>query len=214
MSFPIRNPRDLLAKAKREIDRLEEEADAVNGEPNPIVVADLTINAAWTLWHTTDWIAFRVLDAVREIVPQHMHKPARKRTERFQIRLRNRSRDLRICWGLALRYKHLELETEDARTMFDGGAALSAPSSHREYGPEMSSGPTPVFIPLFSSEPESVQVDEVAFSIQGFVNPVAGALHSTTLHPKVTYRKRRLRLVDVYRDAYDFLDQLLKKHRA
>src|ERR1051325_8300186 len=54
--FPIRTPRDLLNKAKREIDELEQRAEGFRGEPGPIAIGHLTWNAACSLWRVTDWI--------------------------------------------------------------------------------------------------------------------------------------------------------------
>src|SRR5688572_14710180 len=124
MAFPIADARGLLSKAKREIDRLDEQADGAWGEPDPIAIADLTYNAACTLWHVTDWIGYGALEVVRGVVPHQMKRPARVRTDRFQRRLRALSQDLRICWGLALRFKHLELETREAREMFEEEATI------------------------------------------------------------------------------------------
>jgi hypothetical protein len=125
--FPIATPRHLLKKAKREIERLKSEANGDYSDPSPTVVADLTINAAWTLWHVTDWIGRGALQVVADVVPRQMKKPAKKRTDAFQRRLRARSQDLRICWGLALRFKHFELEADShASGMFDDEAVVTS----------------------------------------------------------------------------------------
>jgi hypothetical protein len=202
VQFPISTPRELLEKGRRELERLETAAEGTWGEPDETQIADLTINVAWSLWHVTDWIAHASPEVVRTVMPRQMNKAPRDRAQRFQQRLRALSHDLRLCWGLALRFKHFEIETEEARDMFEDerlsiGSALK-PVVITALGLSGSS------IPIFSSTPAPLH-----FSARP-AGSIAGP-SSYTLHPKVTYRKQRMRLTEVYRRAYGFLDQLLKK---
>ncbi|HYN27397.1 MAG TPA: hypothetical protein VES94_03785, partial [Burkholderiales bacterium] len=100
----------MLSKAKRELDKLEAEAKGQHGEPDPNAIADLTINAAWSLWHVTDWIGNSNDPAVSHVVPAEIRKVDRERTDAFQKQLRSESKDLMICWALAVHFKHFEFE--------------------------------------------------------------------------------------------------------
>src|SRR5512135_1580221 len=125
--FPLRSPRDLLDKAKREFELLEACAEGHYGDPNETAIADLTINTAWSLWHVTDWIGNNDDSAVMRVVPDRIKKAGRERTEAFQAQLRSESPDLRICWALALRFKHFELWPESgARNVLADSAAHNA----------------------------------------------------------------------------------------
>jgi hypothetical protein len=96
LPFPITTPRDLLSKAKRELDSLNDEAEGLYHEPNEVALADLTINAAWSLWHVTDWIAGH-RDARAEAIVAGNQGPGPTRAQRFQRHLRRRSTALRLC---------------------------------------------------------------------------------------------------------------------
>lgn len=97
---------------------------------------------------------------------------------------------MEICWNLALRFKHFELERESkARGVLDTDQVyVSASSAH-------------------ISDPPDEPVD---YSVGG--SATISGLSLWTLHPKVTHDGERKRLVDVYGRAYQFLDRLLKKH--
>lgn len=81
--FPIASPRDLLSKARRELDRLTDSVEGAWAESNPIVIADQTINAAWSLCHVTDWIGNNDDPAVARVVPERIKFTERERTEAF-----------------------------------------------------------------------------------------------------------------------------------
>lgn len=188
--FPISRPRDLLDKAKRELDLLEGAASGFFGRPDATLIADLTINTAWSLWHVTDWIGHGAPEVVKDVVPRQMKKPARKRTDAFQKRVRALSPDLRICWAFSLHFKHFELEQNSpAKSVFKSAHVSSSVVGFTETAPTMSDVPANFSLGAMSS------------AVGDFVG---------TLHPKVSYRGQRLRLTDVYRHAHDYLDQLLK----
>jgi hypothetical protein len=198
MPFPIRNPRDLLTKAEREIDRLAAESNGDFGEPHPIAVADLAYNVACTLWHVTDWIGNSRDPAVAKVVPDRIKKTGRERTDSFQQQLRSESDELEICWALALHFKHFELEEDSkARGIIENDVAYtSAPTLWGDFpegAPTMSNAAPPVDMSTMGT----VSVAEPGKS---------------TLHAKVTSDGKRLRLTDVYATAYKYLDRLLNKH--
>ena len=203
ISFPIATPRELLNKASRELEQLKAHANGFHGEPDPIAVADLTINVAWSLWHVTDWIGSSKEADVLQIVPECISRVGRERTAAFQNQLRSESRELEICWALSLRFKHFELEASShANSILDTDEYLSASSSFEVS--ERSKQAEPVA--ALSASQFRVNVS------QGGMVTAITELPSTTLHPKVTSEGERLRLVDVYGKAYRFLDELLKKH--
>jgi hypothetical protein len=181
--FPIASPRDLLSKAKREIDALDTEIHGL--EPDHIAIADLTINAGWSLWHVTDWIGNNTDPAVSRVVPDFIKKTGEERTYAFQKQLRSESDELEICWAVSLRFKHLVLE-RDSRA----NDVLDAP----EY---LSAAVAPPMPADFSAEAQT---------------SVARGFPSSALHPKVNAGGERRRLLEVYRKAYEYLDGRLKKH--
>lgn len=202
LPFPITTPRQLLEKAKREIDALASEANGEWGEPDGERVADLTINAAWSLWHVTDWIGNNE-EVARVVLPaKGIKATVGDGTQAFQNQVRCESSALEICWLIALRFKHFELDEESkARRTFQ--KVFGQPS--RPAAPSLSATDT---IPEFSRVPEPV--DYSAGGSHGGIATIAPS--DSTLHPKVTFREQRLRLTDVYGNAYTYLDALLKKH--
>lgn len=66
--FPFQGPRDLLSKARRELDQLLKAVEPEEGDPDASKIADLTMNVAWALWHVTDWIANNDAPAIERIV--------------------------------------------------------------------------------------------------------------------------------------------------
>jgi hypothetical protein len=110
-SFPISTARDLLKKARREIDLLDELANGRAGTPRPIAVAELTMNAAWSLWHTTEWIgnssdpkSTTLVMSKGRTTPNH-----EKRTKAFLDQICDECEDLAICRALAQRFTQFEL---------------------------------------------------------------------------------------------------------
>lgn len=196
-AFPIAAPRDLLGKARRELDHLEAAANGSLGDPDALLVADLTINTAWSLWHTTDWIGHGAPDVVRQFVTARQMKLApRKRVEAFQVRLRRRCGELNICWALSLHWKHLELETKEARKILEEAPIVSTPA---------------VFsldtVDLIARPPSGVD-----YSMGPLGDTAADYVHGFTMHPKFNYRGKRLRLVNVFDRAHDYLDGLLQEN--
>jgi hypothetical protein len=206
--FPISTPRQLLAKSKREIERLERETSGMRGAADYTAIADLTLDAACTLWHVTDWIAnSRDPKLLAIVASKGCTTPERaERVQAFQRQLRTESHDLRICWALALRFKHFELEDDSkAREVFDDqDVTVSGLPGYGHVDVSLRQVET-IKMPVFSGV-----TAPVSMSVVGQVS--VSNLTTSTVHPKVTYRKQRLRLVDVYRRSYAFLDALLKKH--
>jgi len=201
--FPISSPRDLLAKAGRELQSLEAETGGFWGDPRPVPVADLTINTAWSLWHVTDWIGHGADDVVRSVVTAgQMRLPARKRVDAFQRRLRARCPELRITWALALRWKHFDLETAEALSVLEDAPIISSPPA---FGFVAVASPEEVV--TISLKPSR----EVNYSLGPMASPSSPG--SFSMHPKVTYRKQRLRVVDVFKKTHEYLEQLLQEHR-
>lgn len=194
----------MLDKAKREIDGLADSVSPIWAEPNPVVVADLTYNAACTLWHVTDWVANASDPKLLQIVAwKGCTTPNREeRAQAFQRQLRSESHELRICWALALRFKHFELEERSsARGVLEEDLNVTR---KRFYGAGTAGDGERSSIPIYSRVPPPTSFSAMPqASVAGF--------STSTLHPKVTYRKQRLRLLDVYQRAYSYLDRLLKR---
>jgi hypothetical protein len=132
------------------------------------------------------------------MLPERIKSTGRERTQAFQRQLCSESADLEICWNLALRFKHFELEPDSkARGVLDTDdlyvSRSAAPFRARVIGIVDAPADAPV-----------------GYSI-GAVTRIAGP-SSRTLHPKVTQDGDGLRLVEVYGRAYNFLDRLLGKH--
>lgn len=206
MKFPIDNPRALLDKSKRELDRLVSEANGIYGEPDETSIADLTINVAWSLWHVTDWIGSNRDPKVAAVVPDAFKQVAgRRRLQKFQKQLRRESKDLKICWALALHFKHFELDPDSpAIGVYDNVFASDGPAKGHD-DDALAAGVVD----------EEVVARKSAFRAPAYSNAVCVRIavpSVSTLHPKVVVNGEKHRLTDVYARAYDYLDALLTKY--
>jgi hypothetical protein len=113
--FELQNPDDLLAKAKRERQRLEAVADAWEEEEGDSDddwyqkqvehQSDHAFNFSVTVWHITDWFCWHVLDQVSGLTA----KQTEKALADFQIYVRSKSPALSACYDLARGAKHFEI---------------------------------------------------------------------------------------------------------
>jgi hypothetical protein len=110
-AFGLTTPRDLLAKAHREVRRLEDATARAFSRDDIANLQDTAFNAAVSLWHVSDWIAHsteqKCVDAIERI---RRERPTLK-TVRLQI-LREHILDdphMVICEALANGAKHLVL---------------------------------------------------------------------------------------------------------
>jgi len=195
-TFPFEGPRQYLEKAERELTQLDEAVGPETGIPDETQIADLTMNAAWTLWHVTDWIANNATDPRCERIVASKGITAVDQKDRlrdFQKALRRESPDLRHCWELATLFKHFALEPGTRRHG----------RIHKVYGS------TAISASLIR---HGVDEQEDA-SIIGAVtlSAVGPAPELRTLHPKIMDGDQSLRLTEIYYRAYGYLDGLLRE---
>ncbi|MFZ1908536.1 MAG: hypothetical protein WAU52_05585 [Burkholderiales bacterium] len=110
-AFGLTTPRDFLAKARREVERLAEAESQAYLAADVALLQDTAINAALSLWHVSDWIARSpeqpYVDAIERI---RVERPSQKKAP-LEI-LREQIRDsshMALCEALANGAKHLTL---------------------------------------------------------------------------------------------------------
>lgn len=109
--FGLTTPRDFLAKAGREIERLRFFPLAIRGGIEPrLEVADHAINAAVSLWHVTDWLA-RYNDPRSEALLAHAKKvTGTPKSNRYEVLSEFVQKDaaISLCRDVCNGSKHLE----------------------------------------------------------------------------------------------------------
>ena len=110
-AFGLTTPRDLLEKARREVARLEE---ATSSNAPAERIQDTAINAAWTLWHITDWIARSSDQRCRDAIERIRSQGHSLKTKPLPILQEHvlRSSLMAMCEALANGVKHLTLHEQ------------------------------------------------------------------------------------------------------
>lgn len=110
LAFGIETPRDLLAKARREVERLEQ-AENWHGTDDWEPIADAAINAALTLWHITDWIANSPDPACQSAIAQIKAKRGSAKTASLAVLQEHVLDDsnIALCDALANGAKHFTI---------------------------------------------------------------------------------------------------------
>jgi len=110
-AFGLTTPRDFLAKAHREVERLAEIESRASSPADVALLQDTAINAALTLWHVADWVARWPDPAyVAAIERIRVKRPSLKKA-RLEI-VREHMLDsshMALCEALANGAKHLTL---------------------------------------------------------------------------------------------------------
>lgn len=133
-AFGLITPRDFLEKARREIRRLERVSAQASSTAQAVELQDLAINAAWTIWHVSDWIArspeSKYADAIERI---RLERPSLK-TAPLQIVQEHilDNSHMALCEALANGAKHFVLRDSpslNSSSLFTQGSASSRGSS-------------------------------------------------------------------------------------
>jgi len=127
LAFGIEAPRDLLAKARREVGRLEQ-AENWHGTDDWEPIADAAINAALTLWHITDWIANSPDPACQSAIAQIKAKRGSAKTAALAVLQEHVLDDsnIALCDALANGAKHFTIRERS----LDPNAALREAGRH------------------------------------------------------------------------------------
>jgi hypothetical protein len=104
-SFELITPSDLLAKAKRELERLKH---AYSSFEENRFVSDHGLNFAITAWHIADW----VWQAYNPHNKKNFQALGLEKFDDFHSLIRKQSEALAICYEIATGSKHMKLEKD------------------------------------------------------------------------------------------------------
>ncbi len=195
LGFGLTSPRDLLEKARRDVERLRQVTNWPRSPEQRLAVQDSAFNAAITLWHVTDWIANssepEAVAALQTI--RTTHPPSKKGADSYDVLSAYVRMDahMNLCHSLANGAKHFELT----------------------FTPALDRGP------IFRSEPgiqhgtSTVSSLITGVSVPPAVSPAGPEQPPAGYFAKILVDDRHsVPAVDVFRAALDYWDGFFKTH--